>query len=89
MVCVVVSCDNAKPIQGIYTKSSLQAVYASEKREYEEKRSSLTQTIMLTALRKDRASRRMWKDAVKRRDQLDKDWEGRSRAFEATRESLR
>jgi predicted secreted Zn-dependent protease len=81
--------DDAKPIDGIYTESELQRAYMAEKQAYDDKSRSYTQTIIGTALAKDSTSKKMWKDAVKKRKSLRKEWERRKRDFDATRESLR
>lgn len=81
--------DNAKPIEGIYTEVELQRAYMREKQAFDAQDRSYTQTIIGTALAKDSASKKMWKDAAKKRKALRKEWERRERDFEATRESLR
>ena len=81
--------DNAKPIKGIYTEVELQKSYVREKQAFDASDRSYTQTIGVTALARDSATKRMWNDAVKKRNALRKEWERRKNDFEATRESLR
>jgi hypothetical protein len=81
--------DDAKPIDGIYTENELQRAYIEEKQAYDAENLSYTQTIIGTALAKDSTSKKMWKDAVKKRKSLRGEWERRKRDFDATRASLR